>query len=154
MDGKKLAILATIIIVLGVIVGVVLPQKSKPTQVNGTDKNAITNSIESKNTIENNTTENVIDNTIENTVENTVETENKITPTTANTEKPKTDEEKAIDIAKKDFINSNTNLSSIDFSVEDRDGKGRYIVAVRNSTTTEVLAFYHVDVANSTFIKE
>ena len=154
MDGKKLAILAIMIIVVGVIVGVVIPSNNKPAKVNQIEKSNNVNTVDSKNNIkDNNTIGNEIGNIVENTIENTVDNKNADpTPTTAS--KPKTDEEKAIDIVKKDYINSNTDLSSIEFSVEDKDGKGRHIVAVRNSKTTAVLAFYHVDVANNTFIKE
>ena len=64
-------------------------------------------------------------------------------------ESPKTAEEKAIDIAKKDF-GTNSNAT---FSVEGIDGNGNYIVAVRNSGTTEALAFYNVNVTSQTFTK-
>ena len=59
-------------------------------------------------------------------------------------------QEKAIDIAKKDFGEN----SNAQFSVEGIDGNGNYIVTVRNAKTTEALAFYTVNVANQTFTKK
>ena len=79
-------------------------------------------------------------------VENTLET---TTSSEIFEESPKTAEEKAIDIAKKDF-GTNSNAT---FSVEGIDGNGNYIVAVRNSGTTEALAFYNVNVTSQTFTK-
>lgn len=78
--------------------------------------------------------------------------ENKVENTTS-TEKfegsPKTEEEKAIDIAKKDFGTKN----NVTFSIEGIDGNGNYIVVVRNPKTTEALAFYNVNVRSQTFTK-
>lgn len=79
---------------------------------------------------------------VSNEVENTVSSE-------TFQESPKTAEEKAIDIAKKDWGESN----NAEFSVEGIDGNGNYIVAVRNSQTTEALAFYTVNVTSKTFTK-
>lgn len=76
------------------------------------------------------------------------ETENSVSSETFE-ESPKTAEEKAIDIAKKDW---GENLNA-EFSVEGIDGNGNYIVTVRNSQTTEALAFYTVNVGNQTFTK-
>ena len=53
-------------------------------------------------------------------------------------------------MVKKDYGDRN----NIEFSVEGMDGKGRQIVVVRNSNTTEALAFYFVDVDNNTFDKQ
>lgn len=76
------------------------------------------------------------------------ETENSVSSETFE-ESPKTAEEKAIDIAKKDW---GENLNA-EFSVEGIDGNGNYIVTVRNSQTTEALAFYTVNVGSQTFTK-
>lgn len=63
-------------------------------------------------------------------------------------ESPKTAEEKAIDIVKKDWGED----TSMNFSVEGMDGNGNYIVTVRNSDTV-ALAFYSVNVTNENFTK-
>lgn len=94
-------------------------------------------SNEAKNDIVNEST-----NIVENVLENTTSSE-------TFEESPKTAEEKAIDIAKKDFGKNN----NAQFSVEGMDGNGNYIVAVRDTKTTEALAFYTVNVANKTFTK-
>lgn len=97
-------------------------------QVNEVTSNEIENEISSE--------------PVENTIENTTSSE-------TFEESPKTAEEKAIDIAKEDF-GTNSNAT---FSVEGIDGNGNYIVVVRNSKTTEALAFYTVNVTSQTFTK-
>ena len=95
-----------------------------------------------ENEVDTNKVENEIVNEVnENKVENTVSSE-------VFQESPKTSEEKAIDIAKKDWGND----SSANFSVEGMDGNGNYIVAVRDSNTV-ALAFYSVNITNETFTK-
>lgn len=63
-------------------------------------------------------------------------------------ESPKTSEQKAIDIAKKDWGND----SNVNFSVQGMDGNGNYIVVVSDSSTVS-LAFYSVNIKNETFTK-
>ncbi len=64
-------------------------------------------------------------------------------------ETPKTEEEKAIAIVKKDYGEK----QNVKFTIEGMDANSRYIVAVRNTSTTEALAFYTVNVSDSTFTK-
>ena len=78
--------------------------------------------------------------------ETTNETENNVSTETFK-ESPKTAEEKAVEIVKKDWEGNNAN-----FSVEGMDGNGNYIVAVRDSSTV-ALAFYSVNVTDGTFTK-
>lgn len=89
---------------------------------------------------------------ITNEIENEISSEIVENTTSSETfeESPKTAEEKAIDIAKKDF---GTN-SNVTFSVEGIDENGNYIVVVRNSKTTEALAFYNINVTSQTFTKK
>lgn len=77
------------------------------------------------------------------------ETENTVSSETFE-ESPKTAEEKAIEIVKNDWKENN----NVEFSVEGMDGNGSYIVVVRNSQTTEALAFYSVNVTSETFTKK
>lgn len=92
-----------------------------------------------ENELVNETTSEVITNELENTLSSSETFE----------ESPKTAEEKAIDIAKKDWKESN----NAEFLVEGIDENGNYIVAVRNSETTEALAFYTVNITTQTFTK-
>ena len=118
--------------------------KNVQTNANEIKQNEIVNNV--VNEVKENT---IIENKIENTIENKVENTQKQNTETF-TEKPKTQEEKAILMVKKDYGDRN----NIEFSVEGMDGKGRQIVVVRNSNTTEALAFYFVDVDNNTFDKQ
>ena len=135
-----------IIIVAGICVGIFFAQKGG-TATNTTNEivqnemaNNIVNELKQTNTIKNE----IVNNEVKNTVETTQ------TKTETFTEKPKTQEEKAIQTVKKDYGEGN----NLEFSVEGMDGKGRQIVVVRNSTTTEALAWYFVDVDNGTFDKQ
>jgi len=80
----------------------------------------------------------------------TNEKENKVTSTETFEESPKTAEEKAIEIVKKDW-GQNDNL---EFLVEGIDENGNYIVTVRDSKSTQALAFYTVNVTSQTFSKK
>lgn len=84
---------------------------------------------------------NEIEDEIANEIENTISSE-------TFEESPKTAEEKAIDIVKKDWGNSN----NVNFSVQGMDGNGNYIIVVSDSNTV-ALAFYTVNVSNETFTK-
>lgn len=64
------------------------------------------------------------------------------------TEEPKTVEEKAIEIVKKDW-----NGVDAQFSIQGMDNNGKYIVTVTDNNTTEALAFYKVNVNDGTFEK-
>lgn len=80
----------------------------------------------------------------------TNEEENKVTSTETFEESPKTAEEKAIEIVKKDW-GQNDNL---EFLIEGIDENGNYIVTVRDSKNTQALAFYTVNVTSQTFSKK
>ena len=146
MENKTLIITIIIVVVIATIaiIGVIFMDKNKSednniintnTMVNETKTNTITNTITNTENQNNNT---ITDNSNENQSTETF------------TEKPKTQEEKAILIVKNDY----GERSNIEFSVEGMDGKGRQIVVVRNSTTTAALAWYFVDVSNGKFEKQ
>lgn len=98
-------------------------------------------------------TENFLENTTVNETEKNEISQNEIENTTSSEtfeENPQTAEQKAIAIAKKDWGND----ANIEFSVDGMDEKGNYIVAVRNSETTQALAFYTINVTTQTFNKK
>lgn len=143
--SKKVWIVIVVIILLGVICGIMLNKNSKNTNSQNEEK------ILEVNKIANQEVTNVVESEIVNEMQETVtnsEKENSVTETF--TEEPKTAEEKAIAIAKKDYGNE----QGVKFGIEGIDENGRYIVTVRNSDTTEALAFYFVNVTNSTFTKK
>ena len=96
-----------------------------------------------KNTVENTTT---VTNT-ENTVENTIVESN--TETFENT--PQSEESKVISIVKKDWGANNANVK---IEVEGINDDGTYIVTVRDSSTTEALAFYRINASNGKIEKK
>lgn len=149
MSGKVItAIAVVIIIVVGVVVGIILSDRNKPTlQVNNVDKNEAINIITQIDEEKQNFINSLDENSLEGKNENIQEEVTTITETF--TETPKTEQEKAILMVKKDYGES----SNIEFSIEGIDGKGRQIVAVRRADTTELIVFYFVDVANNTFDK-
>ena len=91
----------------------------------------------------------IMSNEIENQVENETITENTVSSETFE-ESPKTAKEKAVDMVKKDWGQTN----SVEFSVEGIDANGNYIVTIRDSQTTQALAFYTVNVNSGTFTKK
>ncbi len=146
MNKKTIIILISIIIIIGIICGIAFSKN--------TNRNITTNTQkQEENTITNEQTNNVTNELTENEIEENNIPEPKeptITAPEEPKETPKTEEEKAIEIVKKDMGVSD----EIKFEIEGKDSKGRIIVAVRNIQTTEALQFYHVDVSNGTFIKE
>lgn len=101
-------------------------------------------------------TNELFENQINNTIENEVTT-NEIVNENQNTvdseifeEKPETVEQKAVAIAKKDWGED----SNVEFSIDGINSNGSYIIAVRNTKTTEALAFYTVNVSDGTFTKK
>lgn len=146
MNKKTIIILISIIIIIGIICGIAFSKN--------TNRNITTNTQkQEENTITNEQTNNVTNELTENEIEENNIPEPKeptITAPEEPKETPKTEEEKAIEIVKKDMGVSD----EIKFEIEGKDSKGRIIVAVRNIQTTEALQFYHVDVSTGTFIKE
>jgi len=116
-------------------------------QIENDVKNQEENTEVENETIENEIVENVIDEKNENTIEN--KTENTTSSETFE-EEPKTEEEKAKDIVIKDWGNTN----NIEIGVDGMNQNGSYIVTVRDSKTTEALAFYTVNVKDGTFTKK
>ena len=147
-NSNAFAIFIILLIVVGIIIGIIFPKKTK---TNIVENNTVVNEVkndkvnEIKNEVkEKNETENT---EVENTIENTA-IENTETKTETFTEKPKTEEEKAIAIVKKDYGESD----GIGFSIQGMDQKGRQIVVVSRGTST--LAFYKVNVSDGTFDKQ
>jgi len=138
-----------ILMVMGIIVAVNVNKDSQTKTVSY--ENVIKNEIENK-----------VDNKIENKQENTIENEQEIEKNEDITEKkleenivedksdePKTDLEKAIDIVKEDWGEDN----SVYFAQDGQNSKGEYIICVRESDTTNALAWYTVNVTEGTFEK-
>lgn len=146
MNKKTIIILIILIIIIGIICGIAFSKNANKNITTNTQK-------QEENTITNEQTNNIANELIENEIEknNIPETkEPTITEPEDPKETPQTEEEKAIEIVKKDMGVSD----EIKFEIEGKDSKGRIIVTVRNVQTTEALQFYHVDVSNGTFIKE
>ena len=106
------------------------------------------------------TTENVIENIQENAqaneeiqtpVEENTQAQNEVENTSSETfeESPETEEERAIAIARGDYGTT----ENVKFGVEGIQADGRYIVSVRDSSTTKALVYYTIDVVAGTFEK-
>ena len=61
-------------------------------------------------------------------------------------EEPKTDEEKAISIVKKEWGADN----SVNFTFDHKTENGEYVIAVRNSNTTAAIEWYIVNLSTGT----
>ncbi len=148
MNRKTSIIIIVILVIMLIAIGIFMfgeinkVDSSKTTSINTLkeEKNEIVNQI--KNEI----TENVLKNEIENntTMENTTTTQ-----TETFEETPKTSEEKAISIVKEDWGED----KNVDIAIDGMDNNGNYIVAVRDSSTTEAKAFYTVNTSDGTFTK-
>lgn len=145
MNKKVLIILITLIIIIGIICGIAFSKN--------TTKNTSTNTQKQ----EENTATNEETNNNANEIEENVVNENNVSENTQTTthpeepqETPKTDDEKAIEIVKKDY----GARENIKFTVEGTDSNGKIVVVVSDINTTAAIAFYHVDISNGTFIKE
>ena len=120
---------------------------------NTSENNIIKNETKMNEIVKNNNIVNQVNDVVVNEVTNEITNETIINETENNVstekfeESPKTAEEKAVAIAKKDWGDNDAN-----FSVEGMDGNGNYIVAVRDSNTV-ALAFYTVNVTDGTFTK-
>ncbi len=144
-------IIIVAIILAGIICTVVYDQAKKVLPSTTANTNNINNMQENDsltNKVDDNTSQNeVVQNeVIENEItSNTQEGENK-----APENDPKNEEEKAIQIVKKDYKQS----QNVEFSSEGTDSEGNRIVVVRDPETTQALAFYSVNVSNNTFTKK
>lgn len=140
---RKSLIIISIVIVLFAIIWFVYDMFKKDTVETNSNSNLVDgntgldNIINDlfENEIENSITENVVD---DNQSKGNIIQDNK----SDTTEKATTKEEKAIELAKKKWRST----SGVYFSNESINSDGRYIVSVRNSKTTDSLAFYLVDV--------
>ena len=156
--NKKIVILLIIGVLLVFIVSFVIAKNinSKDTSnVVNTNTNVQRQNNQSKqNVVKNEINNNVINNTVENT---TVEpaNEEKQEENASNTETfdgdVKTEEQKAINIVRRDYGNGGSNTK---ISVDGMNANGTYIVVVRDSATTEALAYYNVNAQTGDFTKK
>ncbi len=146
-----ITILVIGIIILGIICAVLFEQMKKATHSatsNTEMKNEITNIEQNDNSNNEINEEDELQNSImqNEIVENNIQEEQ----TNTTQEKPKTEEDKAIQIVKQDY---NT-TSNVEFSIEGTDANGNKIVTIRDPQTTQALAFYFVNITNGTFTKK
>ncbi len=143
-------IIIALIILAGVICAVVYDKvkKAVPNTTENTDNiNSMQENNNLTNIVDDNTPQNeVVQNEI---IENEI-TSNKQEENKAPESDKKTEEEKAIEIVKKDYKQS----GNVEFSSEGTDSEGNNIVVVRDPETTQALAFYYVNISNSTFTKK
>lgn len=160
---KKTKVIVSILVIIIIIVGffLVYTLLNKNTY-NASSNQVITNNIgnSTKNELNNNDDENIIKNEV-NTINNMVDNNNKIENNTANNIvenkienenseiQEKTDEEKAIEIVKKDYGN-NANVS---FKIEQINPNGTYVIRVMDAETSLVLQWYTVDPKTGKFTK-
>lgn len=147
--------IAVIIIILMIIAIGIFAFTGKNKKETTTNANTVLQNEQKQNEVIEKQVNEVITNEIENMIENIVTNETSqnivenITSSEILEESPKTAEEKAIEIAKKDWKET----SDAEFLVEGMDDNGNYIVVVRNSQTTEALAFYSINITSQTFTK-
>ena len=112
--------------------------------------NTISNEIISNSTFVKESNNVVKENTIseDNTEKENIE-ENKETPTVSSENIAMSREEKAIELVKKEWGGT----EGVYFSNESMDQNGKYIVSVRDQKTTNLLAFFTVDVDSETVKK-
>lgn len=115
---------------------------------NKVNNNANNNANNTVNNTENNKQDNEVNNIVNNNVNNNTNntTVNNTQNTVVNEEVTVTDEQKAIDLAKKEFGTT----EGVYFKKEQTQGNGIYIVSVRDSETTKALEWYTVNVKNGT----
>jgi len=145
---KKLLIyiiILAIIIGLGIAVGLNMEDEEKQAIQTSTKKteNKVENKIE--NIVEN--TVNNKEENIENTIQNNNE-ENKVQDEEEKTDKsrPLTDLDKAIDLVKEEWGTEN----GVYFAQDGKTDEGEYIICVRDSRTTNALAWYKVNIETGT----
>lgn len=132
-------IILIVIIALGIFVG------RKMNNPENTAEPAYSSKVDNDEKIEEgNNTASDVKNTVQNNVAGQEQDE------VEEDDEPKTDLEKAIDIAKKDWGEDKT----IYFSEEGTTEEGKYIISVRDKDTTNARIWYIIDVTNGTFEKE
>lgn len=115
---------------------------------NKTDENVIENNIRMENAITNvitESTENLIENSITSNETSIIKNEviDDVNGTTNYSSE--TSKQKAIDLVKKDWGKDD----SVYFYLDEEMGNGKYVVSVRNKTTTSVVVWYNVDLKNN-----
>lgn len=137
-------ILYVVVIVIIIIAGVFAGQQiTKKNDV----QPAVSNNIQTNKVNENNTTEtnevenNAVNNEVQNEVENKVEEITKPIDTKANPEEQ----------AKQIVINNWGEDDTVYFSYDGKDKDGKYIICVREKSSTKALYWYYVDIATGTF---
>jgi len=157
---KKGVIIGIILvaIVLVAIITLLIINHNKKMEASANPQNEISNEIlneeenvESNEVNEVNEEENLQNTENQNVTSNNQEAQNTVPNASTETleEEPKTAEEKAIKIVKKDWGED----SSVKISIDGMDSAGRYVVAVRDKETTKALAFYTVNISDGTFTK-
>lgn len=153
-----LVILIVVIIAVVAIFGFDILNKNNNVEETKNSVNETNQNMQVKvNETQNNVVKNEINNVVENKMENnqvvnntTVKEENNVTiekPTEVLQDNGATNEEKAINIVKKDW-GTTENVYFVTMGI---DASGRYIVTVNQSSTTEALAWYAVDVVTGKF---
>lgn len=155
MKSKTSTIIIFILVIMLIAIGIFMfgemnkDSKQKTTSTNATKEdnkvgNQIANEITENTLINETISDEIVIDSSENIIENTT------TSTEIFEEEPKTAKEKAINIVKKDWGEDKI----VDISIDGIDNNGNYIVAVRDSATTEAKAFYIVNTSNGTFTKK
>ena len=147
-----------ILIGLIILAFVILLCFSKPDDVGNTAKTNTSKVNESKSNVVNTNTvkQNVIEEkkneiTEQNTV-NELKNEEVATNTTETfVEDVQTEEQKAINVVRRDYGNTGSNTK---ISVDGISENGSYIIVVRDSVTTEALAYYTVNAQTGEFTKK
>lgn len=168
MENKKvkIAIIAVVILVL-IFLAIILTvklfnirnnKKVTPTiNVNNVIENEISNNVVNESIQNNNIVDDNANEIVENTTSKNVIVDNNNLSNSEEVSKEEIDSEtmqneednkaKAINIVKENWGED----SKVYFSFDSIDSNGKYIVSVRNKTTTEALAWYTVDVQKETF---
>lgn len=142
-------VIAIILIVSGCLVAKKIIDNKKTIETSTKNNNVSENNTINK--IENEIKNEVANNAVQNNVDPNGQEENNQTEPEekdVNKTEEKKAEEKAIEIAKKDWGSDN----SVYFSYEYKDNKGRYIISVREKTTTKATYWYTVDVETGKII--
>ncbi len=147
MKRKTSIIIIIILVIMLIAIGIFMFGEINK---GGSSKPTSTNTLkEEKNEIVNQIVNEITENVLKNDIENNTTIENTTTSTETFEEAPKTAEEKAISIVKKDWGED----KNVDIAIDGMDNNGNYIVAVRDSSTTEAKAFYTVNTSSGTFTK-
>jgi len=156
---KKVIIILIIIII--VILGIYLLAKNKNSNTNNVMGNQLTENDVS-NALEGNDISNDVINNVVNTVDdsiltndavtsednyNVVNNESKLPDVVIDEDSISTDQQKAIDIAKKAYGTTD----GANFSYDGQDGDGKYIVRVTRKSSGNVIQWYHVDTATGKY---